>query len=590
MCIACAMGEAIFAGVTVNRRGFMQSAGAAALSAGFAAADFSCSEVFAQTAGDKIFTGGPIITMDDRQPSAEAVLVRNGRIAAVGARSQIDRQTQGAAEVVDLKGRTLLPGFFDPHGHVVMVGLQALSANLLPPPDGEGQDIASIQRLMKEWIGKNGRVIERYKLAVGFGYDDSQLKEQRHPTRDDLDAVSKDIPIILVHQSGHLGVANSKTLEVAKISAATKDPKGGVFRRRAGSQEPNGVCEEYAFFQVIGMLASNFDQDAYLAMIKAGTKSYASFGYTTAQEGRAMKATAAMLSKAADMNILPIDVVCYPDIIDSMDAIQPSRQYRNRYRIGGAKLTIDGSPQGKTAWLTKPYFVPPAGRDASYAGYPAITPEQTVNAVDIAFSKGWQILTHTNGDAAIDALMSAISKATAKYGKADRRAVMVHGMTCREDQLDQAKELGIFPSLFPMHTFYWGDWHRTSVLGPERAARISPCGSALRRGMMFTSHHDAPVAKPDSMRVLSATVTRVTRSGFILGPDQRVSVPVALKAMTLWSAYQHFEEASKGSIETGKLADFVILSDNPLTIAPEKLSAIAIEETIKEGTTVHKRA
>jgi predicted amidohydrolase YtcJ len=589
MCIACAMGNALFGQSAISRRTLMRGAGAAAFTAGLTSGNFLCAEAEAQTFGDTLYFGGPIITLDDRRPTVEAVLVHGGRIAAVGTRAEVEAQKQRSAKLINLKGRTLVPGFVDPHGHMVMVGLQALAANLLPPPDGQGKDIVSIQRLVKQWIGKNGAAIAKYKIAIGFGYDDSQLKEQRHPTRDDLDAVSKDVPIIVVHQSGHIGVANSKALEVAGISAATQNPEGGVFRRRDGSSEPNGVCEEYAFFHILSLLAARFDESAFLAMIKAGSQFYSSFGYTTAQEGRATKITAAMLEKAAAANMLPIDVVCYPDILDAVDSIKPSRDYKNRYRIGGAKLTIDGTPQGKTAWLTKPYYVPPAGRGADYAGYPAVTPERVNAAVELAFANGWQILTHVNGDAAIDALLAAIRLATDKHGRGDRRPVMVHGQTCREDQLDLVKELDVFPSFFPMHTFYWGDWHRTSVLGPERAENISPCGSALRRGLKFTSHHDAPVANPDSMRVLSATVTRTTRSGYVLGPNQRVSVDVALKAMSLWSAYQHFEQDSKGSIEVGKLADFAILSDNPLTIAADKLAGIKVTETIKEGTTVFKR-
>jgi predicted amidohydrolase YtcJ len=151
------------------------------------------------------------------------------------------------------------------------------------------------------------------------------------------------------------------------------------------------------------------------------------------------------------------------------------------------------------------------------------------------------------------------------------------------------KELGIIPSLFPMHTFYWGDWHRDSVLGPERAANISPTGWALQRGMIFTSHHDAPVAMPDAMRVISATVNRVTRSGQVLGPQHRVSPLVAIKAHTLWSAYQHFEEQTKGSIEVGKLADFVLLDQNPLAVDPLKIADIKVIETIKEDKTVYRR-
>ena len=194
---------------------------------------------------------------------------------------------------------------------------------------------------------------------------------------------------------------------------------------------------------------------------------------------------------------------------------------------------------------------------------------------------------HGNGDAAIDAMIAAVREARGRHPRLDNRPVLIHGQTLRRDQVDDLRDLAIFPSLFPMHTFYWGDWHRESVLGPRRAENISPTGWVREAGMMFGSHHDAPVALPDSMRVLSATVTRRTRSGDILGPLQRVDVPTALRAMTLWPAWQHFEEKSKGSIEVGKLADFVVLSRNPLDVEPGVLADIEVLATIKEGDVVY---
>ncbi|GAG16431.1 unnamed protein product, partial [marine sediment metagenome] len=201
----------------------------------------------------------------------------------------------------------------------------------------------------------------------------------------------------------------------------------------------------------------------------------------------------------------------------------------------------------------------------------------------------WQILCHGNGDAAIDVFIDAVRVAKANHPEVDNRPVLIHGQTMREDQVDAIKQLDIFPSLFPMHTFYWGDWHRESVLGPERADNISPTGWVVERGMMFGSHHDAPVALPDSMRVLSATVIRRSRSGDILGPRHRVSVATALKALTIWPAWQHFEEKTKGSIEVGKLADLVILSDNPLAIPEDQLDDLKVLETIKEGVSIYRR-
>ena len=543
------------------------------------------------TAGtaDTIYTGGKIITINDAQPTAEAVAVRDGRIVAVGNADVVSKLAGANTREVDLGGKTMLPGFVDSHGHAYAVGLQASTANLLPAPDGTGNSIADLQQLLGDWAANNRQIVERVGWIAGFGYDDSQLAEKRHPTRDDLDRVAKDIPVIIIHQSGHLGVANSKALELAGITSETKDPKGGVFRRQANSNEPNGVCEEYAFFYVLSKLAQRFDDQINDALVIAGTKLLASYGYTTGQDGRSTGPGIEAMRRVADSGRLAIDLVSYPDILE-VDDIQPAMTYSNRFRVGGAKLTIDGSPQGKTAWLTKPYHVPPPGQDKNYLGYPAVDQETVNAATEKAFAHGWQILVHGNGDAAIDSMISAVRAAKNRYPEVDNRPVLIHGQTLRHDQVGQLKELGIFPSLFPMHTFYWGDWHRDSVLGPERAENISPTGWVLEQEMIFGTHHDAPVALPDSMRVLSATVTRTSRSGAVLGADHRVPVITALKAMTIWPAWQHFEEDSKGPIEVGKLADFVILSEDPLTIAPEKLSGIKILETIKEDKSIYKRS
>ena len=301
-----------------------------------------------------------------------------------------------------------------------------------------------------------------------------------------------------------------------------------------------------------------------------------------------MPASLAAMKRVADKGRLSVDLVAYPDILE-IDDVETTMTYENRYRVGGVKLTIDGSPQGKTAWLSRPYHVPPPGQPEDYRGYAAIDEKTTKAAVEKAFANGWQILCHGNGDAAIDAFIEAVREARAKHPGVDKRPVLIHGQTLRQDQVAPLEELGIFPSLFPMHTYYWGDYHRDSVLGPERADDISPTGWILERGMMFGSHHDAPVALPDSMRVLSATVTRRSRSGDILGPRHCVPVATALKSLTIWPAWQHFEEKTKGSIEPGKLADLVILSENPMTIPAEKLADIKILETIKEGKSIYRR-
>jgi predicted amidohydrolase YtcJ len=519
---------------------------------------------FAQEAADTIYLGGSIITVDDEVPRVEAVAVKNGRILAVGSAKEMARYQGGETTVFDLDGQTLLPGFVDSHGHVIMGGLQALSANLLAPPDGDVVDIASLQKTLQNWVAENAASVERARLIVGFGYDESQLAERRPPTREELDSVSADIPVYIVHQSGHFGVANSAALDAAGITAESKAPPGGLIRRVEGGEEPNGVLEENAHFLVLGTLLSSIDAEGFKAFARAGSQLWARFGYTTAQEGRATPSLMPIAEAVAAEGGLLNDVVVYPDVLVDRDFIASnlSSTYRNRLRVGGAKLTIDGSPQGFTALRDRPYYDPVGVYPPGYAGYAAASMDLVLDAVNWSFEHDIQLLTHSNGEGASDMFLAAIEQATNRFGKGDRRMVLIHGQFLREDQVDSLQRLSVFPSLFPMHTYYWGDWHRDHTVGPERADNISPTGWVRQRGMKFGSHHDAPVAFPDSMRVLDATVTRRSRSGDILGPAQRVDVMTGIKAMTIWPAWQHFEENAKGSIEVGKLADFVILSDD----------------------------
>ncbi len=539
-------------------------------------------------ARDLVVRNGVVLTMNDSMPRAGAVAVRDGYILAVGSEADALGAVADDHDSIDLGGKTLLPGFVDSHGHAFGVGLQASVANLLPPPDGEGADIEALINLLRDWSQESADTVERIDWIVGFGYDNAQLAEQRHPTRDDLDRVSTDFPVLVIHQSGHLGAVNSKALASIGITADTPDPPGGVYRRREGSTEPNGVLEEYALFGVLFPFAAGFDDEFNDQLVIKGTRTLASFGYTTAQEGRATATGLQAMRRVAERGELAIDLVSYPDVLAVKD-IEVSREYRNNYRVAGVKLTIDGSPQGKTAWLSHPYHVPPAGQTTDYDGYAAIDEETTLAAIDGAFAKGWQILVHSNGDAATDRLLAAIEQSQSRYPDVDNRPVLIHGQVLRRDQVQRLDELGIFPSLFPMHTFYWGDWHRDSVLGPERADNISPTGWLMERNMKFASHHDAPVALPDSMRVLSATVTRRSRSGDILGPTHRVPVETALKAMTIWPAWQHFEEDSKGSLEVGKLADFVVLSADPTGVPGDQLADLHVVQTFKRGELIYQR-
>jgi predicted amidohydrolase YtcJ len=459
---------------------------------------FSADNLAPSETADTIYHGGSIITIDDANPRAEAVAVKNGKIIAVGKKDDVLKTKSDSTKLVDLTGKTMLPGFVDPHGHVFAGGIQALSANLLAPPDGEVKDIASLQQTLRDWMEANKEAVEKVQLVIGFGYDNSQLAELRHPTREDLDAVSKDIPVLLIHQSAHLAAANSKALEIGGITADTPNPQGGVIQRREGSQEPNGVLEETAAFPLIMKLLGRVGPEGASAFIKAGSELWARFGYTTAQEGRSSPGVVKAMQAYASTGDLKIDVATYPDVLIDREMIKASaaREYTNRFRVAGAKLTIDGTPQGFTAWRDRPYYKPVGNYPPGYAGYPAATADQVRDAIDWAYQNDIQIITHANGEAASDQLIAFIGAAARKHGAADRRSTLIHGQFLREDQVDSYKRLGVIPSLFPMHTFYWGDWHRDHTVGPVLAENISPTGWCIERGMMFTTHHDAPVAFP----------------------------------------------------------------------------------------------
>ena len=288
--------------------------------------------------------------------------------------------------------------------------------------------------------------------------------------------------------------------------------------------------------------------------------------------------------QAADaQGYLNLDVITYPIGQGDTEALIDSLafgQYQGRLKLGGIKLVLDGSPQGKTAYLTQPYLRPPHGQVADYKGYPLI-PQTSVNDLVKTYSQaGIPIMAHANGDAAADMLIQSIEEAGIT---SDHRTIMIHAQTVREDQLDQMKVLGIIPSYFSSHTFYWGDWHRDSVFGIDRASRISPTRSTLERDMLFTVHNDAPIVPPDMIRLLWSTTNRITRSGRVLGEDQKISTYDALKAMTVNAAYQHFEEETKGTIEVGKLADLVVLSQDPLNMPTSSLLRLKVIATYSHG-------
>jgi len=539
---------------------------------------------------DRIIRGGPIVTVNPDRPAAEAVAIAGGTIVAVGSEADVMQHRGDATVVTDLAGKTLVPGFVDGHSHfcsLVDVQTQALCAS---PPAGPCKTVADVIAALKAVQAR--RKLGPGKFVMGFGYDPELLAEKRPPSKQELDAAFPDNPVILVHVSGHGAMLNSKALAAYDVTAATPTPPGGVIGREPGSNEPNGLLFETAFLPIFAKVPGPGD-DETLEILKAGQQLYLQEGITTAQEGATMKHQADLLRILANRGDLKLDVVMLPFIteIDAIFGGQPPRnetEYKNRLRIGGVKVVMDGSPQGRTAAFTTPYLTDGPAGQKNWRGELSF-PQPVLNEwVKKVYDGGATLFVHCNGDAAIDALLEAHRFAAGDDPAKPRGTVGVHSQFIRHDQLEKYKAWSITPSFFTIHCFYFGDTH-VANRGRQQADFISPMKSARALGLRPANHTDFNVAPLDQLFTIHTAVNRVSRSGKTIGADERITPLQALEAITIDGARIYGEEAEKGSIEVGKVADFAILSANPLTVPPATIQSIRVEETIKDGTTVWKR-
>lgn len=512
---------------------------------------------------NKIYYGGNIITMEDTSP--EAMLLVNGRISKLGAKEELFNE-DSSAEKINLDGKTIMPSFIDAHSHITafagtlrLVGLNGCAS------------FNDIVNRLKGQLEKGEYSEENW--LVGFGYDHNVLAEKAHLTKNVLDEVSKTVPIVICHASGHMGCANSMALKLAGICNETENPEGGKIGRDE-SGEINGYLEEKAFINMNGSIPPP-SKEEYFSLLNKAQQVYASFGITTVQDGLTGDGEYMLLSEYAKNGGLMLDTVMYTDLKHSKAV--PNKDYENHLRAGGIKIFLDGSPQGRTAWLREPYK-----GETEYRGYPIYKDEEALSLCVRAKNENKQLLAHCNGDRAAQQYIECLSEAG--YPKS-LRPVMIHAQLLGLDQLDRVKELGIIPSYFVAHTYYWGDVHIQN-LGMDRAEKISPAKSSLEKGIIFTFHQDTPVILPNMLETVRCAVQRKTMTQVDIGPQERISVIDALKAVTINAAYQYFEEEIKGSIKEGKLADLVILSGNPLT---DDIDGIEILETIKAGKSVFKK-
>lgn len=542
---------------------------------------FLFSQALAQTVTpDRIFHGGSVITLNDAGYIGEAIAIADGKVLRVGTNQEIMKLKSKNTQMHDLQGKSLLPGLIDAHGHMGAHLSFWKKPNLAPPPAGPVSQISDIIKIMQEEIAKN-RPSEN-ALVLGMNYDDSLLKEKRHPTRQEVDLISATHLVCLLHVSGHLATCNTKALNKAGYKKGTPNPAGGVIQKDKNG-EPTGVLEEQAVYPVLAFLPKKTQEETEKDFYEI-QQHYAENGITTAQDGLSSRASIKLFSGIAKKQKPLIDIVIYPGW-GEFDGATP---YQNGIKVAGVKITMDGSPQGKTAFLSRPYLKVTEGEKEDYRGYSIMPQKEIDEKILRLFKDNVQVNLHCNGDACIDMVLQSLTKAQQKYPKKNLRPVMIHSQTVRTDQLEKMKHLKIFPSFFPAHTFFWGDWYRQETLGVERASRISPLKEAESFGIKYSIHNDAPVIPVNLIYTLWASVNRLTRSNYVLGPEQRISTLNALKAMTSWAAYQIFEEESKGTLEPGKVADLVILSQNPLEMENVDLLKLKVEETIKDGQTIYK--
>lgn len=554
---------------------------------GLATAGFSVA--FAQNVPTHYF-GGSILTMSGDSPVyVESLVSQGGKIAYAGKRAGAKKKFPNASSV-DLAGKLLMPSFRDPHGHFSFAIRMMDQVNVAIPPVGTVTDIDSIVQQLQAFKKKRG--LDDEAILVAWGYDQDGLTEKRHVTKKDLDVDFPNNPVVLIHVSGHGAVFNSRALDMAGITAVTKTPAGGVIARLPGGNEPAGLLMETAWIPLITMLPVASEEHR-LNLLDEAQQEYARNGYTNAIDGFATTEEVRFLQKAAAQGKLYIDVAALMGFVE-MDKWLDNPEfpfeenYSNNFRIAAMKVTQDGSPQGKTAYMREPYLTDGPAGQKNWRSEPISSQPDFEQLVQTALDKNLPLQVHCNGDAAIDMLIDAARKAGVT-AKDDKRIVVVHSNIQAMDQLDSYVELGLTPSYFSNHAYFWGDVH-TMNFGVERASHISPMKTAKQKGLVFSNHTDFNITPLDPFFTVWTAMKRQSRSGVIIGPQERIDAYTALQALTTGPAWQLFEESRVGKLDVGMEASFVIMDKNPLKITGvDDIRSIKVLQTIKAGKSIYNR-
>jgi predicted amidohydrolase YtcJ len=547
-----------------------------------------------------LYSGGDILTMAGPAPAyAEALVEKGGRIVYVGPLAGAIKAAGGGARQVNLAGRTLLPGFIDAHGHLVLASHTLLNADLI--------GVKNIPELLAR-MKAHAATLPEGVWVEGLGYRAEQLAENRHPTKEELDTVSSSRPVFVQDGSAHQGSINSVLLKQMGWSASSKDPAGGVISRKPGSSEPSGHIAEAPVFAVLAAKAPLTPAQIRQGVAKA-VALWAANGQTTASEmGFGLSDDDIDVARQMlDEKLLPIDLLLfvkhsfleqakagrsavvaqYADPASRAPRVDGDGRYLNRVRLAGLKFWLDGSMDN--AYMSQPYTNnPPGNTEKNFRGM-AVDPQAAVEATVASYWKSnRQVAGHSIGDQAVENFLIAIEKAYAAQGPADHRPIIQHAQFLRPDQIERAKKVGAITSFTAGGIYPMGDY-LAKLMGPERLAWAGAAGSVQRAGIPWTIHHDMPAGvSPSLIYALWNIVNRTTKTGVVLSPQERVSPYDGLRAMTINGAYQYHEEKTKGSLEPGKLADLVVLSANPLKVQPMAIKDIQVLETIKEGRSIYR--
>jgi predicted amidohydrolase YtcJ len=538
-----------------------------------------------------VYFGGNIITMEgDSAQYADALAVKDGKIMFVGSKEEAMKAAGAGHKMIDLEGKTLLPAFIDAHGHYIQSLSVASQVNLYPPPNGPGSSPEAIVAALKDFVQKNN--IPKGKLVQAYGYDENMMPKGNLLNRDHLDAAFPDNPVIAGHVSMHGAVLNSKALEIYGITDKTETAPGGIIVRKPGTNEPYGLIMETSYLPVYSRLPKiPFAEEDEAT--RAGQMMYAECGITLAHEGATHLSDLQTIRRASDSGANIIDVVAFPFMTDLEGIIKEFpldtwTKYYKGMKIGGVKITADGSPQGKTAFFSTPYLTGGPSGEKKWLGEPTM-PQAELNAlVKKVYDWGVPLLNHTNGDSTIGMFLKAIELARGGDYSKPWNVTTIHTQFVRRDQLEKFPLMKIRPSFYTEHTFYFSDAHKLNR-GEKQAAYLSPMRDAIDLGLHPTNHTDFYVAPLDQMFMMWTAVNRPTRAGTVLGPDQRISPYEALKCQTIWAAEQYDEQDKRGSLAVGKIADLVVLDQNPLKVDPMKIKDIKVMETFKEGKTIYKK-